>query len=82
MSHVTRPTHVSMVRRVAEIIGGGDVLPHHVERARKVIAVMRDPTDLMQFVGAEYFGEDETADNARASRIVYGAMIDAALADC
>ena len=82
MSHVTKLAQTSMVQRVAEIIGGGDVLPHHVERARSVIAIMREPTDLMKFVGAEFFGEDETADNARASKIVYGAMIDAALADC
>lgn len=71
-----------MVQRVAEIIGGGEVLPDDLETARSVIAIMREPTYLMQLVGAEYFGEDETADNCRASGIVYGAMIDAALSDC
>jgi len=79
---VARRSQTSMVQRVAEVIGGGDALPDDFERARSVIAIMREPTYLMQLVGAEFFGEDETTDNARASGIVYGAMIDAALADC
>lgn len=72
--------NMCMVRRVAEVIGGGDVLPHHLEKARRVLEAMRQPTEMMEWVGGTYFDEGETANNGRAGGIVYSAMIDAALA--
>jgi hypothetical protein len=68
-----------MIDVIAGIIGGGDLLPFHVEKARKILTVLSHPTREMMETGGAFFMEGETSDNAKAAAIVFSAMIDTAL---
>jgi hypothetical protein len=70
-----------MVSIIAEIIGGGDVLPYHIDKARKILTALLDPTPKMMDTGGAFLLEGETSDNARAAAIIFSAMINAALQD-
>jgi len=76
-----------MIERVARTLStlAGNA-PHEDWRpfetpARAAIAAMAEPTGAMTAAGAEFFEESTDKQNGFAAAIVYGAMIEAALAE-